>query len=156
MSDPSTPRLINLLMATSSSGMSLASSSLYLTYPSQPNHPRNAGEFFRGMRSDLDYLEAGTCALMRYSGVSWDVLAAYYGVSRQSLHRRMASRADQMMEEAQGFPDVDRHNFEIELESALRMIDRFKASFDQDLSDAVQIWQTRQKTPGWWYRGDGA
>jgi hypothetical protein len=154
MSNSSTRRLTNLLLATSSSGMSLASSSLYLAIPSLPNHPIAVGRYFRQMRSELDELEAGTCALMRYSGVSWDVLATYYGVSRQALYRRMASRADRLMEEAQDSPEIYGYTFDTELQSALGMIGGLKSSFDEDLSNATQIWQARQKKTAWWREGD--
>jgi len=154
MSDPSTPRMTNLLLATSSSAMSLASSSLYFAAPSPIDDPSLVGEFFKTMRRELDDLEAGICALMRYAGVSWDALAENYDVSRQALHQRLAARADEILAEAQTYPALNHSQFYFDLELVSNYANRMKASFDQDLSDVVEIWQERRKRAGWWRDND--
>lgn len=151
MSDTSAERTTRLLLAKLSYGMSLAADSLYLAMPSAPDSPNDVGFRFSMMREHLAELEAATCALMLHSGASWDVLAAHYGVSRQALHRRLASRVDEFMESAQANPDDHRSKFEKSLGFVLDTIGRFESSPDENLTGATEQWQERKKTPTWWY-----
>ena len=150
MSDPSAQRLEDLLVAVAQSAISLAHNSLSLADPSWLP-PYEVAKSFKTMRHDLDSLEESICALMRYSGVSWGVLAEYYGVTRQSLHMRMSWRLDERMEKAQRNSDANRDRFKDELEMASSTIHDLEASFDDDLSYAVKLWQARRKKTRWWW-----
>lgn len=154
MSDPSAQRLYNLALAASSAAASLAASSLRLVIPSEFDHPGEVAEYVMEMRADLAALEEYYCALMNYSGVSWDVLATYYGVSRQALHRRVARRAYESIEESQQYPYMHYSDFVENLNIIQRAANFFIDSPDEKISDAVQTWQERRKRAGWW-RDDG-
>lgn len=102
------------------------------------------------MKAKLAELEEYYCALMNYAGVSWGVLATYCGVSRQAMHRRMASRVDGSVERAQEFSEENRRDLIRELHNIQSAANFLIDSPDEKISDAVRTWQERRKRAGWW------
>ena len=102
------------------------------------------------MQRTLAELEEYSCALMNYSGVSWDAMATYYGVSRQALHRRLASGANNSFEQAQQDSRLNHDELVISLEIIDLAVEHLEVLLDQELSGTVQTWQERRKTAGWW------
>jgi hypothetical protein len=152
MSDPSTQRLNDLLNDIAESATSLAKYSLFISDHLSIDHPNDAAAIFKTMRSNLISMEESVAALMNYSGVSWDALAAYYGVSRQSLHRRLASGAAESWENAHENERYNRAAIDENIKSIRSSVAYLESSFTERLPDAIRMWQERRKRPRWWQR----
>lgn len=104
------------------------------------------------MRNLLDDSEALGAALCSRSGVSWDSMAGRYGVSRQALHRRLASRGDVLWSRAQRHEDVwsvpERDVLTAELQSALNAWSELV--HERAVVLAAELARLRS-IPGWWH-----
>jgi hypothetical protein len=139
-------RIANLLLARCAAALSLAIVALEFADPCQlPGGHPSVHEF-----ADVEELEEVTLALLRHGGVSWDVLAAYRGVSRQAMHRKFAHRVDVAAEIAQGMAALHREEIRSELSTIQEFAAHLSRSLDLEHAEAVQTWVERRRTPGWW------
>jgi hypothetical protein len=130
--------------------MSLAGAFLSMADPSG-SMANDLAPWGRGwLQRDFEEAEALTCALMRYSGASWDSLATHYGVSRQSLHRRMAPLADEYMDQAEEYVDVHRRGLQSDFDLVQDSVRHLEESLWSDLTEGARVWQARRQRPGWW------
>jgi hypothetical protein len=151
MTDHAEPQhLPDLVLAMSATAASIASAALWLALPFGDDDPSDAAVYLNTMRAKITELEAYYCALMNYSGVSWDVLATYYDVSRQALHRRLSSHVQKGIERARNYPAVHYNDLIRELALIQSAAGSFTESPRQTIADAAQIWQERQEKADWW------
>lgn len=104
------------------------------------------------MRNLLEDSEALGTALCSRSGVSWDSMAGRYGVSRQALHRRLASRGDLLWIRAQHRKAVwsvpDRDLLPEQLQGAL---DSWSKSVHERAVVLASDLARLRSSPGWWH-----
>ncbi|MEU9021632.1 hypothetical protein [Actinomadura sp. NPDC048394] len=129
----------------------------YLLGVADPCEAADPGEIvieagvIRSLQKDLLQLEALTCALMQDAGMSWDAIASYYGVSRQSLHRRLAAASDKALQQAQDEPAVVEENLREDLGHAVTMVKHLARKIRPEIEQAAQVWRERRRQPGWWH-----
>ncbi len=142
-------RLRNLLLALSDAALDLANDGVALA------HPREGAALGLVIAPSLQgkaaHVEALACAVLRHAGVSWDVMAGRYDVTRQSLHRRLSAAADQVAENAQKFTPGHELSVHQELGLLAGACERLQQSFTPELEAAPEVWEARRKTPGWWW-----
>lgn len=83
--------------------------------------------------------------------MSWDAIASFYGVSKQSIHRRLSGRVDAAVENAQKYTSVYEH--ELRIGELLRARSSYIPA-EELLSAAetqAQVWEQRRRTPLWWW-----
>jgi len=99
---------------------------------------------------ELEYAEALTAALFVRCGASWDVLAARSGRSRQALHRRLATKAEETYGEAQSYPDYHQDT----LANYCGYVDSFSRGLGDELPDDLRSrageLASLRRTPHWW------
>lgn len=144
-------RLERLLLARSGLAMSLSSSFNAIADPCSPaaNNPRYWP--MANLSEEVRTVEALSCALFTYSGMSWDALAARYGVSRQALHRRLGALADQAVDRAEAYPEHYRHALQFSQSVLEDRVPHISDSLQTELSRAVEVWGNRRKAPRWWH-----
>ena len=93
-------------------------------------------------------METLLIAVLRRSGVSWDVLAQSYGVTRQTLHRRLAAPVDEALKVERNQP-VELRQAEQHTEQLASMAETVFANL-ASLDQAVAVWRQRGAHPRWW------
>ncbi len=101
---------------------------------------------------DLRDIEAINCALLQFSGMSWDALAATTEgqVSRQALHRRIAPRSDRLRAFASAELDGGYATLSETLEEIRDLASIVSDDFPGDLSAAVDAIVRRRNDREWW------
>lgn len=149
---PFEERMRNLLVARSATALSLASSVGNLADPT--TRAANSPRLWPSIRGEIAALERLNCAVHRQGGVSWDALASFYGVSKQSVHRRLSKDVDTYIEYAQkyvGLHEADVHSRVRYLHAAASVsADHVLLSADQQ----ARVWSQRRRVPNWWWRDD--
>ncbi|MBI0381815.1 MULTISPECIES: hypothetical protein [Streptomyces] len=147
---PAEQRIYDLLTALSEAALGLASSAVFLARPS--DGAEYGLKYMNDVLNMTRHVEALAVAVLRHSGVSWDALASYRGISRQSLHRRLAQRVDAVTDLSQKYPDmhVDRAYQEIAI--LKRVIERLDQNLEAELEKAAPEWRRRVHKPGWWWQ----
>lgn len=143
----------NLLVDRSATAISLAASFAALADPQSDsaNNPR----FWPGIRSAINFLEAQNCAVFRHGGVSWDALGSFYGVSKQSLHRRLSTQVDKVMESAQKYPGLYEPALILET-SVLGLAATTSAEgLHRAAASQAQVWDQRRHAHTWWWSERG-
>ncbi|MFH8571664.1 hypothetical protein [Streptomyces sp. NPDC017993] len=143
-------RMRNLLVARSAAALRLASTFGGLAEPT--TEAANSPRLWPSIRGEIASLERLNCAVHRQGGVSWDALASFYGVSKQSVHRRLSKDVDSHIEYAQRYIEL----YEADVHSGIRYL-RVAANItaDQVLVGAdrqARIWSQRRRVPTWWWR----
>ncbi|WP_128506787.1 hypothetical protein [Streptomyces inhibens] len=145
-------RMRNLLVARSAAALALASTFGSLAEPT--TEAANSPRLWPSIRGEIASLERLNCAVHRQGGVSWDALASFYGVSKQSVHRRLAKDVDSYIEYAQRY--IELH--EADVHSRTRYLHvAANISADQVLAGAEKqsrVWSQRRRVPNWWWRDD--
>ena len=145
-------RVVNLQLARCESAVELALTALCYVDPCSEISDSPGGFAMAEFRDEVRALEAQTCALMLHGGVSWDVMAAHYNVSRQALHRRLSRDADSAVADAQmAEPETRLHRVHEQLNLLDEWITRVRAHVDADLERAPMVWEARRRSPGWWH-----
>ena len=142
-------RVFNLQLARCETAVGLAVRALKFGDPCSSSGEPNAYEMAQ-LHASVRSLEAETCALMLQGGMSWDVMAIQYEVSRQSLHRRVSRDADAAMTDAQIGPRTRNQRLHEELDLLEYWIARVRAHIDVELELAPSVWEARRRSPGWW------
>jgi len=148
--EPFADRVHNLQLARCESAVGLALTALSFVDPCSELSDAPYGFAMTELPSDVRALEAQTCGLMLQGGVSWDVMAGYYNVSRQSLHRRVSREADAAMTNAQMAPEVAYERLHEQLDLLENWVARVRAHVDVDLEHTPRVWEARRHSPGWW------
>ncbi|GGO86480.1 hypothetical protein [Wenjunlia tyrosinilytica] len=143
-------RVRNLLIALSEEALELATSALMLAHPI--DGPAFGLRFIPELSQAARRLEQLTVAALRQSGVSWDVLAERYGVSRQSMHRRLSEDVDRQLEQAQLFPDMNQEHAERLLETASALASFLQESLVDDWEAGPNAADARRRQPQSWWR----
>lgn len=143
-------RVFNLQLARCETAVNLAVTALTFGDPCSELSDAPYGYAMAQLPASVRALEAQTCALMLQGGVSWDVMAGHYNVSRQSLHRRVSQDADAAMTNAQLAPEVLHQRLHEQLDLLEVWIARVRAHVDADLERAPAVWEARRRSPGWW------
>lgn len=143
-------RVQSLVLARSATALRLASTLLAIADPchplaSDPTATRNAV-------ANVRHLEALNCALMRYASMSWDTLSAFYEISRQSLHRRLATHTDSALDDAQEYISRNREDIDDTIDQIWSTLDHIVESFWSELEHSSHVWGARRAQPGWWHR----
>lgn len=149
MPSPQQERLKNLLLALADSALDLASSGVALAHPHEG--PASSLLIGPGLQDRAARVEALACAVLRYSGVSWDAMAGRYNVTRQSLHRRLSARADEVTDFAQKYADLYEVTVPENLTRLVHATERLAYHYERDLEQAPAVWEERRKTVGWWW-----
>lgn len=148
--------LRNLLLARSAAAADLATWALMLANPQPRGDGSDAAMPFELLRDLVLQLEAQTCALLQYCGLSWDALATetVRTSSRQALHRRLASLADEQWISAERNKTDNKHELQSNIEIALAMSRQLSDRAIQDLESAPEKWEKYRRTPHWWRSED--
>ncbi|MCD2464405.1 hypothetical protein MBT42_12650 [Streptomyces sp. MBT42] len=147
---PAETRMHNLLAALSDAALDLASSAAHLARPAEG--PEFGLKYMGEVMRTADAVEELVVAVLRHSGVSWDALASYRGVSRQSLHRRLAESVDQATERSQPLVDMHLEHARLHLDVLKRSIKNLDRTFEASLEPAAVEWRRRVHMPGWWWK----
>ncbi|MEV3989602.1 hypothetical protein AB0J57_11930 [Streptomyces sp. NPDC049837] len=148
---PFEERMRNLLVARSAAALNLAATFGNLADPTSGT--ANSPSLWPSIRGEISSLERLNCAVHRQGGVPWDALAGFYGVSKQSVHRRLSKDVDNYTEHAQTY--VDLHETDISHGVRALHVAAAIVSADHLLSAAdrqARVWDQRRRTPGWWWR----
>jgi hypothetical protein len=152
MSSSSQDRIYNLALARSAEALKLATIALMIADPS--TEPKYGFIVFGGgsdsLRGTSEQIEAQSCALWRLAGMSWDAIAGYYEVSKQSLHRRMSRQSDLELDRAQVNVEINEQDIEYSLEILSVFSDDILANFYRDLEQFPARWEALRKQHGWW------
>jgi hypothetical protein len=127
-------------------GLSIATTALVYADPCELN-PGLVG--LRALRRELDDLEAASCGLLQMSGVSWDAMASWYQVSRQSLHRRLSPKIDSILRLTGSFFEDD---LERNRSSAGVFLRHLEDNLDAELGNAPHALKELRRRPGWWHQ----
>ncbi|MFC5855425.1 hypothetical protein ACFPZI_27665 [Streptomyces chlorus] len=139
-------RWLGLITSLSKAALDLAASAATISQP--VDGPVFGLRFAREIAHQQQEMETLIIAVLRHSGIPWDVLASSYGVTRQSLHRRLAASVEEALK-------TDR-NQPAELRQAERqtgeLADTAFVSFTSlgHLDQAVAVWRQRRAQPRWW------
>ncbi|MCX4628913.1 hypothetical protein [Streptomyces sp. NBC_01443] len=138
-----------LLVLRSSTALGVASSLAGLADPTSEiaNSPAACAE----LRNEMAVLEAQTCAVLRQGGVSWDALAGFYGVTKQSLHRRLAGRVDQAVVLARDYSALHEEDLRMGLSFLAGANRRLRGGLERKLDTSAELWGQRRKAAGWWW-----
>jgi hypothetical protein len=145
-------RLQNLVLARAEAALGMASFLLSVADPCQEvdyNDIVIEPSAIRNMQDDLLQLEALTCGLMHDAGMSWDTIASYYEVARQSLHRRLQPPLMMLSRKPSGTPTVVRRRLLESIEMAQATLEHLATSIEADIARSTQVWSDRRRTPGW-------
>jgi len=84
------------LISRADSLLNAATMCLYLAF-TPPTNPMNWLAAARRAQAEMRHAEAMEAAILTRCGPSWDVLASRLNQTRQVLHRRLGTGADQRM-----------------------------------------------------------
>ncbi|MCF4139550.1 hypothetical protein L1856_26370 [Streptomyces sp. Tue 6430] len=139
-------RWLELVTGLSKAALDLASSAVTISQP--VDGPVFGLRFIQDIAYQQQELERLLIAVLHHSGVPWEVLAHRYGVTRQSLHRRLAAPVKKTL--------TTGRNQRLELrkaeEATEHLADVAEIVFANlgRLGEAAAIWRQRQAEPQWW------
>jgi hypothetical protein len=93
------------LMSRGEALLDAATTCIYLAF-TPPTDPSMWLRMIREAQGNLRYAEAMEAAILTRCGPSWDVLASRLEQTRQALHRRLGSQADERMRLAREREDM--------------------------------------------------
>jgi hypothetical protein len=139
-------RWLELVTGLSKAALDLASSAATVSQP--VDGPIFGLRFAREIADQQQELERLLIAVLHQSGVPWEVLARRYGVTRQSLHRRLATPVNEAL--------ATRRNQRLELQQAEEATEHLASMAEivftnlGTLDEAAAVWRQRQAEPQWW------
>ncbi|MFC8095238.1 hypothetical protein [Streptomyces sp. NPDC057301] len=146
---PNEERMRNLLVDRSSTAVTLAIHFSRLADPVSAS--ANSPQYWPRIRSTLKYLEAVNCAVFRQGGMSWDALASFYGVSKQSVHRRLSPDVDAAVENSQKYVELHEHQLRRDIPTLVDAADVEAETLLLDAGHQAKVWSQRRRTPMWWW-----
>jgi len=148
MTPPSAGDARAVIQARTLTALGVINRVLEFADPSSPlaNDPHAWGQ----VSSELKYLEMEVMhtAVMRMSGVPWEVLASGQNVPRQALHRRLAKKVSlQTMDAIEGQP---KERIVELLDDILATVSAIRTNVESDSLKAADKVVERSKSSRWW------
>ncbi|MFF9605086.1 hypothetical protein ACF1GY_22795 [Streptomyces sp. NPDC014684] len=139
-------RWLWLITKLSAAAVDVADSAVTISHP--VDGPVFGLRFIREIIQEQQQMEVLLIAVLRQSGITWEVLAEAYGVTRQSLHRRLAAPVEEaLMARGNQAPELQR----VEQKTAFVAGTAERVFGDlEHLDQAVEVWHQRRAQPRWW------
>ncbi|WKV79542.1 hypothetical protein HBB06_16060 [Streptomyces sp. SNU607] len=142
-------RWLELVTGLSKAALDLASSAATISQP--VDGPVFGLRFIQDIAHQQQELERLLIAVLHHSGVPWEVLAHRYGVTRQSLHRRLAAPVNEALTTGRS-QRLELQQAEEATEHLASMAEIVFANLGH-LDEATAVWRQRQAEPQWWRNG---
>ncbi|MET9806604.1 hypothetical protein [Streptomyces halstedii] len=136
-----------LLAQLAVEALNLAATSSTIAMPT--DGPAFALRFLPEFRDQLLRVEALATAVLRASGVPWDYLADSYGVTRQSLHRRLADEVRLWNDFSPQYVDLAIRKAKEHAREVAENGRSFEANLEGALASAVPVWEKRREQGDW-------
>ncbi|MFE7357368.1 hypothetical protein ACFU8Q_30510 [Streptomyces sp. NPDC057543] len=136
-----------LLAQLAVEALNLASTSSTIAMPA--DGPAFALRFLPEFRDQLLRVEALATAVLRASGVPWDFLADSYGVTRQSLHRRLADEVRLWKDFSPQYVDLALTEAKKYAREVRKNGQSFETNLEGALAAAVPVWEKRREQGNW-------
>lgn len=136
-----------LLAQLAAEALSLASTSSVIAMPT--DGPVFALRFLRDFRDQLLRVEGLATAVLRASGVSWDLLADSYGVTRQSLHRRLAEEVRLWNDFSPQYVNLALVMAKEHAQEVRKNAESFESNLESAVAAAVPVWKQRREHGNW-------
>jgi hypothetical protein len=139
-------RWLWLITKMSATAVDVADSAVTISHP--VDGPVFGLRFIQEIVHQQQQMEVLLIAVLRQSGVTWEVLAESYGVTRQSLHRRLAAPVEEALK-ARGNQSSELQRAEEKTAFVAGTAERVFGDLGH-LDQVVEVWRQRRAQPRWW------